>query len=187
MQEGDTSGLQQDQPKDEVDNLINDLMWLPIVELERSWAEAEFQSKIFCVLLGWLSFNILLIRIAWNRYGSRLYDSFVRGKEIWVYTTTNMTYDMWHWQSHTHVVILTYIRIYCTDVLIAVYYKLCIVICNHSIIHLAIFMLRSFGSGKVLYIFTSSQLVNTTSRTRVRSWPFINNTIFIDFDFLLVK
>lgn len=79
MQENDTPELQQEPLRNESVNSLYSLMWLPVIELERTWSEAEFQSKLLCLLIGWLSLNVLLIHIAWSRYGSRLCDSFGRG------------------------------------------------------------------------------------------------------------
>ncbi len=46
---------------------------------KESFLEAEFEWKLFFVLLSWLITNIILIRLAWIVYGRQLSDGFMRG------------------------------------------------------------------------------------------------------------
>ena len=50
------------------------------VELKTWWAGLELETKAFTALLVCLCTNIFLIRIAWNVYGDRLTQMFMKGR-----------------------------------------------------------------------------------------------------------
>jgi hypothetical protein len=47
------------------------------------WLDVDFQVKLIIVLVVWLGLNLLLIRLAWHVYGSRLSEILMKGIYCW--------------------------------------------------------------------------------------------------------
>ena len=72
------------------------------VELKTWWAGLELESKAFVALLVCLCTNIFLIRIAWNVYGDKLTQMFMKG---WLFVCLSFLwytpYDIFGWGTAT--------------------------------------------------------------------------------------